>query len=172
MAVGGPSPRDFNRQYDWMYTDVTFLNLKFPVEIEDFGERLRYITEMSTEFSKYYSPPFSFGLLIQKTNERLKKSWAPGILMVIQAISARLGGDAMVSGNISEIFMRHSFVFSNVPAWPKPIYFCGRKMIKAEASYFNVVPQCIVLTYGGEINCTLVTLFSARLAHDGPKTKK
>merc|ERR1712083_525507 len=70
--------------------------------------------------------------------------------------ACRLGFDELLEQNSTKMFARHSCVFSNLPSWDVPLYYDGVKVKRLEASYLNVIPQFIFISYGDSIFGTLV----------------
>ena len=55
-----------------------------------------------------------------------------------------------------DLFQRHTMVFSNVPGPSRSIRFCGERVIGLQAIFANLLPQIIMLSYGGAIFANLV----------------
>jgi diacylglycerol O-acyltransferase len=56
----------------------------------------------------------------------------------------------------TNIVARHSFVFSNVPGFTRPVALCGRVLVGVRMVYINLVPQFTLLSYNGQLYGTIV----------------
>lgn len=55
-----------------------------------------------------------------------------------------------------DLFQRHTMVFSNVPGPSRSIRLCGERVVGLQAIFANLLPQIIMLSYGGAIFANLV----------------
>lgn len=135
LAFGFPPKEKFEGQSDWLRNGFTMVDWAFPVEIEDFAKRL---------------------MLIHRNGKKLKRSFVTPIVSGATEFMARLGMDGTLDENTTQMFGRHTCVFSNLPSWDEQLYYEGVKVRKLEASYHNYLPQFIFISYNGGIYGTLV----------------
>lgn len=48
-----------------------------------------------------------------------------------------------------DVFSRHSLVFSNLPGPPDKLKFCDRKLLGLQVIFPNIIPQALIISYGG-----------------------
>ena len=97
----------------------------------------------------------------RKVSRSMKSSLQPILVKGLTEVAIRTGVlDALLAQSSTDGFTRHSCVWSNVPGFNEPIYLLGRKVVSVEASYCNVIPQIIMVSYDGFVYGTLATTLS------------
>jgi len=125
---------EFHRQYDWLRNDFTFVSWPIPVQYQEFSKRVE--------------------ICFANAN-KLKTSLQALFAQVSTTMVARLGLDFIIEDGTTNGMKRHTCVFSNVPGFEEQSYFLKKRIVKLEASYLNVIPQLIILTYNQNIYITL-----------------
>jgi WS/DGAT C-terminal domain len=86
----------------------------------------------------------------------IKKTYAAPIQMWIQSNILPLLPQFLRRKTAYDIFSRHSIVFSNVPGPPEAIHFAGERILGIQVVFPNLLPQCLILSYAGEIFMNMV----------------
>ena len=107
----------------------------------------------------------------------LKSSLAGVITLKLSSLLSILGLEMMAGDTNVEIFRRHSFVYSSVPAFSEQVYIFGRPVDEMCAYYPNVISQTVFVTYRDSLTICLssdvstvahpeelVSLFAAEVA--------
>ena len=134
VAFGFPPKEEFSRQYDWLKNGFTFVSWPIPVEYEKFVTRV---------------------LRSQENGKIKKESLEAPLAMISTNFACRLGLDGIIEDGTTGAFQRHSCVFSNVPGFSQDIYFQKSRVVRMEGTYFNVIPQFILMSYKEKIFVTL-----------------
>jgi len=134
VAFGFPLTEEFHRQYDWLRNDFTFVSWPIPIQY--------------AEFSKRVERCFS-------NANKLKKSLQAIFAKISTTLIASLGLDFIIEDGTTNGMQRHSCIFSNVPGFEDVVYFQKQKVVKVEASYLNVIPQILMVSYNQNVYTTL-----------------
>jgi hypothetical protein len=85
----------------------------------------------------------------------VKKSSQAAMQMWVQThITARLP-TWLARKTAHDAFSRHTMVFSNVPGPPEIVRFSGEPVLGIHALFPNLLPQILMLSYGGGVFCNL-----------------
>ncbi|ETO10547.1 hypothetical protein RFI_26831, partial [Reticulomyxa filosa] len=163
VPVGFPDKREFAHQKDWLRNDFSFVSW-----LDTFF--FFFLSPSPSPLSLFLSDITSLRIIKKKkkadsdrlktSNKQanaLKQSMQPLLLSLPTQLAVRLGFfDTLIEKTVTDSFVRHSCVFSNVPGFNEPVYFGGAPVERLEASYFNTIPQVILMSFNGFVDGTLV----------------
>ena len=81
----------------------------------------------------------------------IKKSAIVGVQLLVQSYLLPLLPPFLQKKTAHDVFSRHTFVFSNLPGPATPCYLCQQRLVGLQAIFPNMIPQVILISYGGEV---------------------
>mmetsp|Transcript_16766 Transcript_16766/g.16857 ORF Transcript_16766/g.16857 Transcript_16766/m.16857 type:complete len:486 (+) Transcript_16766:49-1506(+) len=129
------SSKDFEDPSTAMSNQWTFVSAKLPINALTPLERLQGCS------SEMIQVKLSPAVLIQKWLQTNIMDRLPAF------IRRQVLFDAM---------SRHSMVFSNIPGPQKPVVFAGKLLKGLQIIFYNLVNQCIIMSYNGGVYMTMV----------------
>jgi len=126
---------EFADAADSMRNYWTFVQMPMEVNAKNAVERLR---------------------LTQRNTQQLKNSPQAGVNLKVLAVTGPLLPRAATQQAGTDLFSRHSIIFSNVPGPEAALWFAGEKMASMQVVYANIIPQLIAVSYNGYIYQNIV----------------
>lgn len=91
----------------------------------------------------------------QSITRRLKKSFMAIVQLWLQSNVMEYLPSFLQRKTAFDVFSRHSIVFSNVPGPDAILRFAGERMVGLQIIFPNILPQVIIISYGGRIFCNM-----------------
>jgi len=120
-------------------------------------------------YNRFVMPSFSLAVSQKDRAERLaacsstmramKTSLEGPITMALNKVLVRIGAEGFIGKTMLDTFGNHSFVYSNVPGFVKPVYVLGTnsKVKGINVYYPNLISQVICLSYVDTLSFSLIT---------------
>lgn len=86
-----------------------------------------------------------------KATNELKKSTIVGVQMWVQSNLLPLLPAFLQQKTAHDVFSRHTVVFSNLPGPAEAVHMCKQKLISLQVVFPNILPQVLLISYGGEV---------------------
>jgi diacylglycerol O-acyltransferase / wax synthase len=90
-----------------------------------------------------------------KTTQAIKSSPNPVIQHWIQNQLLPYAPSSLAKQTALDLMSRHSLVFSNLPGAEYPIAMCNQKLLGLQIIFHNILPQVLLISYGGAIFCNM-----------------
>ncbi|CDJ62289.1 COG3639: ABC-type phosphate/phosphonate transport system, permease component (ISS), related [Eimeria necatrix] len=104
---------------------------------------------------------------VKKATLRLKRCRQAAADFLTQRVVGHLMPRQFICKAAEGLFSRHSVVFSNLPAYTAPVYFCGCEITEVQVVYPNLIPQVEVVSYAGRVFFSIV--FDPSIVKEGHK---
>ncbi|CDJ37886.1 COG3639: ABC-type phosphate/phosphonate transport system, permease component (ISS), related [Eimeria tenella] len=104
---------------------------------------------------------------VRKATLRLKRCRQAAADFLTQRVVGHLMPRQFICKAAEGLFSRHSVVFSNLPAYTAPVYFCGCEITEVQVVYPNLIPQVEVVSYAGRVFFSIV--FDPSIVKEGHK---
>jgi len=91
------------------------------------------------------------------TMNKVKTSLEGPLTLMLTSVMGQLGLEEFAGKTSEKVFANHSFVYSSVPAFEKPVLAFGQKCSGLQGFYANIVTQTIFMTYNGNLTFSLMT---------------
>lgn len=127
MPVAFPR-KDFDSSEHALRNKWAFISVDMPMNGKTPAERL---VEANTTMNEYKKKPTAGVQMWVQTN----------LLCILPLFLQRK--------TAYDIFSRHSLVFSNVPGPAEQLDFCEEKLIGLQVVFPNIIPQSLIVSYGG-----------------------
>jgi hypothetical protein len=126
----------------------------FPRPNEDKNDKTNVLKNkwvfLSADFGVGCQTPMDRLSHVNSGMNTIKNSPYAGVQLKVQEGAANLPL-VIARKTISDIFSRHTIIFSNVPGPEKPVMFGGEKVTEVQMFFNNLLPQVGILTYEGNV---------------------
>lgn len=102
-----------------------------------------------------------------ETTQSIKSSPAPFCQYFIQNKLLPFAPTFLARQTALDLIARHSLVYSNLPGPESPIDLCGKRLFGLQVVFNNIVPQVILVSYGGSVFCNMT--IDSDIVKDGEK---
>jgi hypothetical protein len=83
--------------------------------------------------------------------QRLKQSSVVLVQLLVQTYILPLLPGFLQRKTAHDVFSRHTVVFSNLPGPSDVLYFCKERLLGLQVVFPNLLPQVLLLSYGGQV---------------------